>query len=103
MWDNVCAMALAFDNIVIYKPFPRPDDELPFKRSIGEIKGQIADYRLSIDDSDLGIHAVEFIDRYEVHVDLYDPYKKPIKHLLLESPKSIIDALIIIKNMRKLF
>ncbi|AAT42870.1 hypothetical protein [Picrophilus oshimae] len=103
MWDKICAIVLIDGNILIKKPFPSPQDELPFKRSIGEIKGQIADYRLSIENSNLGIHAVEFIDRYEVHVDLFDPYKNPLKHIIFESPGSILDALFIIKNIGKLF
>ncbi|MCL4345071.1 MAG: hypothetical protein M1375_00875 [Candidatus Thermoplasmatota archaeon] len=65
---------------------PRPEDSGLFKRSIGEIRGQMSDWRASLDGSTKGIHVVEFRDHYEVHVDRFDPYKKPVEHLLYDSP-----------------
>lgn len=69
---------------------PRPEStgEL-LKRHIGELKGQIADWRASFTDSDEGFHAVEFQDRYECHIDKWDPLKNAWKHLVEDSPGSL--------------
>ena len=69
-----------------YEEIPSPKDSGLFKRSVGEIKGQRADWRAT-SDGDVGcVHVVEYSDRYEMHYDKYDPRKKPIEHLLFDSP-----------------
>lgn len=69
---------------------PRPESTGNLlKRHIGEIKGQIADWRASFIDSEEGFHAVEFQDRYECHIDKWDPLKNAWKHLVEDSPGTL--------------
>lgn len=94
-WNQVVTDVLVENHVTIYKSnefeyIPRPEESGLFVRSIGEPKGQVADWRSSVPGSVKGIHVVEFRDRYEVHVDRFDPAKMPISHLLLESPGSAI-------------
>ena len=76
-WNTLCAVALADGKIYVPKNMDNPMKTGLFKISVGKIRGQIRDYRGSIDGSTLGMHIVEFLDHYEVHVDRFDPYKKP--------------------------
>ncbi|MGP6207168.1 hypothetical protein ACNF42_03935 [Cuniculiplasma sp. SKW3] len=91
-WKKAISEALSTGRININKidengeEVPRPSDSGLFKRSLGEIRGQMSDWRSSIDGSTKGIHVVEFRDHYEIHVDQFDPYKKPVEHLLYDSP-----------------
>ncbi len=93
-WNQVVSEVLVEDRLTVPKSpsgyVPRPENSGLFVKSIGEPKGQIADWRASIPGTVRGVHAVEFGDRYEVHVDRFDPTKKPISHILLESPGSAI-------------
>jgi len=93
-WKQVVSEALAENRLTVPKsPYgyvPRPEESGLFVKSIGEPRGQIADWRASVPGTVKGVHAVEFTDRYDVHVDRFDPAKKPISHLLLESPGSAI-------------
>lgn len=61
-------------------------------RNVGELKGQIADWRASIEGTDQGFHAVEFADRYECHMDSKDPFKDPVGHLVEDSPGTLVLA-----------
>lgn len=94
-WNSVVASALSYGNIDVPKVsrdgfvIPTPEESGLFRRSIGEMKGQIADWRATVPGSSRGVHAVEFEDHYSVHVDNFDPAKAPLKHLLLDSPKTI--------------
>lgn len=98
-WNEVISSALTMGSFDVPKvsedgePVPDPMETGLFYRSIGEQKGQIADYRLSLKDSESGIHVVEFQDHYSVHVDRFDPAKYPIRHLVHDSPKTIIQLL----------
>ncbi|MGP6220766.1 hypothetical protein [Caldiplasma sukawensis] len=65
---------------------PDPSDSGLFRRSVGEIKGQKSDWRHSLQGRREGIHLIEFNDRYEMHVDRYDPSKNPLGHLIFDSP-----------------
>lgn len=93
-WNTVISEVLLRDEITISRTLPdgttvpHPSESGLFRKSIGELKGQIADWRASIEGSDSGIHVVEFRDRYEVHVDRYDPAKKPVEHIIHDSPKT---------------
>ena len=71
---------------------PRPDEASPkiLIKHIGEIKGQIADWRASFEHSDRGFHAVEFAANYETHIDSVDPLKHPLGHLVNDSPGTLI-------------
>lgn len=113
-WNSALARALIGGNLTVYKVdntgnrIPRPESSGLFRRSIGEPKGQIADWRASIDGSQKGMHVVEFSDRYEIHVDKFDPYKNPLKHLVYDSPKTGVSLLlggigaaVLIRNIMK--
>lgn len=93
-WKQVVSQALVENRLTVPKSphgfVPRPEDSGLFVKSIGEPRGQVADWRASVPGTVKGVHAVEFTDCYEVHVDRFDPAKKPISHLLLESPGSAI-------------
>lgn len=71
------------------KEVPRPEKAKGLKKHIGELKGQIADWRASFRDSKEGFHAVEFKDRYECHIDKIDPDKDPLGHLQEDSPGTL--------------
>lgn len=93
-WNSVVASVLSYGNIDVPKiapdgqEVPGPEESGLFRKSIGERKGQIADWRSTIPDSIRGIHVVEFEDHYSVHVDRFDPGKDPVRHLLVDSPKT---------------
>lgn len=92
-WRKVISDAMGREEDVIYKidangfEIPHPSESGLFTRSLGEMKGQVSDWRSSIEGRDESVHVVEFQDRYEIHLDHYDPYKKPIHHLVFDSPK----------------
>ncbi len=100
-WNSICAMALVCGKIDVPKSVGNPMESGIFFRSIGKIRGQIRDYRGSIDRANCGIHIVEFLDRYEVHVDKFDPHKKPLEHLIVDSPDTLMKIPILLKILRK--
>ncbi len=102
IWNVLCAMSLVYGKIDVPKNIENPHDSKLFKRSVGKIRGQLRDYRASIDDSYLGIHVVEFLDRYEIHVDSFDPMKKPLEHLIVDSPDTIIKIPVALKTVRNI-
>jgi hypothetical protein len=71
---------------------PSPDLTSPtiLQKHLGELRGQIADWRASFKDSSAGFHAVEFEDHYETHVDSVDPLKDPVGHLVKDSPGTLV-------------
>lgn len=95
-WNSVVASVLSYGSMEIQKTngegqdVPEPGKSGLFRRSIGEMKGQIADWRTTLPNSTRGIHVVEFEDHYSVHVDRFDPGKDPVRHLLLDSPKTLL-------------
>lgn len=97
-WNSVVASVLSFGNLEIPKvdsdgfAVPRPEESGLFRRSVGEQKGQVADWRASIPGSKRGVHVVEFVEHYSAHVDRYDPGKDPLRHLLMDSPKTLLSA-----------
>ena len=99
-WNSVVARALIDGSLTLRKidefgnSVPGPNSSGLFRRSVGEPRGQIADWRASVEGSDRGIHVLEYGDRYEIHVDRYDPYKKPLMHVVFDSPKTGIALLI---------
>ena len=74
------------------KEIPSPSETRPniFQKHLGELKGQIADWRASFDGSKAGFHAVEFNDHYETHIDSVDPLKDPLGHLVKDSPGTLV-------------
>ncbi len=98
-WSLVIADALASGHLRVPKmnfrgiPTPRPESSGLFRRSVGEPKGQIADWRANIPNSSRGVHVVEYPGHYAVHVDHYDPAKHPILHLVRDSPLTLATML----------
>lgn len=100
-WNSVIASVLSFGSMEFSKAgpdglrVPGPGESGLFRKSVGERKGQLADWRATVPGSRRGVHVVEFPEHYSVHVDRFDPGKDPIRHLLMDSPKtfaSIIGA-----------
>lgn len=89
-WEPMIYKTLHEGKVVVektpYDDIPSPRESGLFKRSIGEVKGQIADWRATFTNDPGCVHAVEFKDRYELHYDRFDPAKKPIQHLIFDSP-----------------
>ena len=71
-----------------HTPHPAETDGM-LVRHVGELKGQLADWRCSIDGSDQGFHVVEFADCYQCHMDAKDPFKDPVGHLVEDSPGTL--------------
>lgn len=94
IWNSIISDVLINKEITISKVdsdgdvIPSPSESGLFKRSVGEPKGQIADWRASINSSDRGVHVVEYKDKYSVHVDKFDPQKRPLMHLVHDSPRT---------------
>ncbi len=89
-WETMIHKTIRERHIVLrkdaYEDIPSPGDSGFFKRSVGELKGQKADWRAGFENDPGCVHAVEFWDRYELHYDKFDPAKKPIQHLIFDSP-----------------
>ena len=56
-----------------------------FVAHVGEPKGQIANYRMTVSDG-RGVHVLEFQDSYWVHWDKVDPLTNPIGHIAEDAP-----------------
>lgn len=92
-WRSVIAWVIQEDDTVSFPKFdangtevPRPEDSQFLFQSVGELKGQLHDWRASLQDDIRGFHAVEFADRYDCHLDQRDPTKDPLGHLAVDSP-----------------
>jgi hypothetical protein len=99
LWNEVSAFAVMglpvsiSKNTVERNEAGSPQRSGLFRRSIGSPKGQIKDWRSAVPDSYRGVHAVEFSDRYEVHVDRFDPSVKPLEHLIFDNGKQLATML----------
>lgn len=99
-WNVAIAETLASGELDVPKadaygfPVPGPEESGLFRKSVGERKGQIADWRASVNGSERGIHVVEFKDHYSMHVDRYDPGKRPVMHLVWDSPKTLVSIFV---------
>ncbi|MHB8395597.1 MAG: hypothetical protein ACYDAZ_00100 [Thermoplasmataceae archaeon] len=91
IWNSLVAETLVRGRATLWKRDlqginPTSPGESGFlKHSVGSYRGQVADYRASIEGSLRGVHLVEYHDRYEAHVDSMDPHKKPVEHLVIDS------------------
>ncbi len=118
IWNSVISKVLICNNLTLSKvlpdgtELPHPSESGLFRKSIGERKGQVADWRASISGSERGVHVVEYEDCYKIHVDRFDPYKKPVEHIIHDSPKTgatlalvglgaLVAAKLISRNRRK--
>ena len=100
-WNTLCALAFTADKIEVPKSIGNPMETGLFVRSVGSPRGQIRDYRGNVDGSNLGIHVVEFLGHYEVHVDHFDPYKKPVEHLIVDSPGTLLEIPLLLRMLKK--
>ena len=64
-------------------PHPTTDG---YSISVGEPKGQIEDYRKTIQNGKC-IHLREYDTYYLAHWDIVNPHTNPLGHLLLDAPK----------------
>ena len=62
-----------------------PSTTVGFYKSTGAPQGQIADYRKPL-NNDRGLHVREFVDRYLVHWDNFDPSTNLIGHFIVDAP-----------------
>ncbi|MCL4439005.1 MAG: hypothetical protein M1616_06570 [Candidatus Thermoplasmatota archaeon] len=98
-WNEVITDTISSGSLEITKigvngeKIPSPEDSGIFHRSIGERKGQIADFRCPLDGTESGVHVVEFEDHYSVHIDRYDPDRYPVRHLVHDSPKTLFQII----------
>ncbi len=69
---------------------PKPEETNFIKWSLGEIKSEPkTDWRASLLGLKNGFHAVQFDNRYECHIDKFDPKKNLFKHLSEDSPGTL--------------
>ena len=66
-----------------------------FYYSIGEERGQKADYRKCLDDGRC-LHVKEFQNYYLVHWDHVDPFNNPIGHLIVDAPHWLLFVILAI-------
>jgi hypothetical protein len=87
-WNTLVGLAVFYGKIEISKDMianlEDPSMSGLFSNSIGAPRGQSADWRSSVDGSKLGVHLVEFENRYEIHTDRFDPSKDIIRHLIFD-------------------
>ncbi len=92
VWNDILSKVVILNRMTVPKVnqdgsiLPHPSESGLFRRSIGEMHGQKSDWRASIAGSDRGVHVQEFEDCYKIHVDRYDPHKKPLQHIARDSP-----------------
>lgn len=64
-----------------------------FARSVGEIKGQLADWRKTLLDGTC-LHVIEFPSKYVCHRDKKNPNEDPVGHLWADARHWILAALV---------
>lgn len=64
---------------------PRPSRD-GYRRHLGSLKGQWADYRRMLDDG-TEFHVLEFSDHYEIHRDEVSAIDAPAMHLVRYTPR----------------
>jgi hypothetical protein len=95
-WRQVLSWVIEDGNQTIPKilnngqPTPHPRAAGFFVHHVGELKGQVADWRASLNGDQRGFHAVEFSNRYECHLDKKDALKDPVGHLVEDSPGTLV-------------
>ena len=57
---------------------------------MGEPRGSIKQYRAG------NLHIREYLNCFEVHKDKIDPRKDPLGHLIVDAPKYIVGAAIVV-------
>jgi hypothetical protein len=67
-------------------------EEWGFEKSAGKPVGQLANYRLALEERDEGIHVKEYDDGYLVHWDEVDPSNGFLEHCLTDAPQETFIA-----------
>lgn len=91
-WDGVTYRVLKFPvhkDIIVSKSTVANPIEEGFTRSVGDFKGQIADFRRPMPDG-RSIHVREFAEHFLVHWDWRDPSLDPIGHLVQDAPHILV-------------
>ena len=73
------------EDLIIPKAMLGNLSEFGFCESIGELQGQLRDFRLALPDR-RGIHIREYNDYYKMHWDIVDPHTDPMNHLRYDAP-----------------
>mgnify|MGYP001770766725 FL=1 len=87
-WMDIVRLLAArrpHEEIVIPKGAVAHPRSAGFVKGLGEPKGQLADYELTLQDGGR-IHVREYEDRYEVHRDLVSPRVDWVGHLRADAP-----------------
>jgi hypothetical protein len=75
----------AHEDVSYYKEdIPHPLS-MGFRKDLGEPRGQIADYRVTLEDG-RSVHAREYRESWRVHWDRMDWTVDAVEHLRLDSP-----------------
>ena len=96
-WKKIIRIVLKLDphkSLLVSKREVKHPLECGFVRSLGEPRGQLADYRLVLEDG-RSIHVREYYGYYEVHWDKRDPTVDPIGHLVEDAPHWLVLSTII--------
>jgi hypothetical protein len=87
-WANAINYVLSYPAHydLSYSKFDLPHPlQAGFVPRIGEQKGQIADYGMTVADG-RGVHVLEFQGCYLIHWDEVDPITNPIGHIVRDAP-----------------
>jgi hypothetical protein len=87
-WKNVArylATRPPHEDVTIPKSTIKHPVRAGFVRTLGEPRGQLADYEYVLPDGGR-IHVREYEDHYEVHRDLVSPLVDPLSHLRTDAP-----------------
>lgn len=91
-WNNVIPRVLKLpvhrDMAVAKSSILYPIKE-GFMRSVGDFRGQIADFRRPMPDGK-SIHVQEFAEHFLVHWDWRDPSLDPVGHLVQDAPHILL-------------
>jgi len=87
-WRVVEAAALADGPVTVTKRIERPT-AAGYRRHLGSIRGQWADYRRVLDDGG-EFHVRVFLDYYELHVDAVSALADPAQHTLRYGPAAAV-------------
>ncbi len=88
-WNNLANYVLSMPahyDVAVPKDIYVHPLQAGFGPRLGEPKGQIADYGLTVSDG-RGIHVLEFQDRYLIHWDIRDPVADPLGHIAQDAPQ----------------
>ena len=87
-WRGAESIALAEGTVTVDKDAVERPMTAGYRRHLGTIRGQWADYRRETSDGEF--HVRVYLDHYELHVDAVGALSEPTKHSLRYGPKAAI-------------